>query len=342
MIGSGGRPVWEDTAPAEDLAELDPGVPDDWDATPDVLVVGGGVIGLAVAAFCHRAGTRVLLVEQGRLAAGPSGRAAGGLSPDIHLEFRSGWRAIARGSLDLHRSLDAEWGYGLRDMDLVVLPDLVFPGQAHADPLRLAAALARHAGVVASGVKATGTETDGARIACVHTSNGDVGPGAVVFATGTAPPECRASDGWVKGHLLATEPARFRTDGILVQDGLLVVQLADGRFVAGGTQDLGDDTNKVDPRKIELIREALIKAVPDARDLDVTHAWCCFRPHNRDDLPVIDRLPDVSNAWVVSGLYTTGLLMAPVVGEVLARWITTGEAFEGADDYALARPALAG
>lgn len=340
MTGSG-RPVWEDTAPREDLAALEPGVPDDWDATPDVLVVGGGVIGLGVGVFCRRAGMRVLLVEQGRLACGPSGRAAGGLSPDIHLEFDSGWRAIARRSLDLHRELDAEWGYGVRNMDLIVRPDLVFPGQAHLDPLRLAAALARRAGTVASGVTATDFECSAGRVVRVHTSNGPVTPDVVVFATGTAPSEARAAgQSLVKGHLIGTEPAPFRVDGLLVQDALLVVQLPDGRLVAGGTQDLGDEGTDIDARKVDLVRDALVRAVPEAGDLEVTHAWCCFRPHTPDDLPVIDRLPELDNAWVAAGLYTTGLLMAPAVGEALARWITTGEPFEGAESYTLARAAL--
>ena len=35
-----GRPVWEDTIPAADAASLDPGVPDDFPDTPDVLVIG--------------------------------------------------------------------------------------------------------------------------------------------------------------------------------------------------------------------------------------------------------------------------------------------------------------
>lgn len=332
--------MWEDTAPREDIAALYPGMPDAWTPTPDVLVVGGGVVGLATAAFCRRAGMRVLLVERGRLANAASGRAAGGLSPDIHLEFRSGWRNLARHSLSLHRELDAEWHYGLREMDLHVPPDLVFPRQAHVDPLRLAAALVRHAGVVATGVEAGPPLFRDGRIVRVPTSNGDVAPGAVVFATGTAPPACRISDGWVKGHLIATEPAGFRTGGILVADELLVVQLADGRFVCGGTQDVGDDSGDVDDTKVARVREALVKAVPDARDLEVTHAWCCFRPHNTDDLPVVDRVQGADNAWVACGLFTTGLLMAPAVGEAIARWIATGEPFEGAEDYRLARLAV--
>ena len=48
---------------AETLALLDPGPPDELPKTPDVLVVGGGVIGLSVAAMCTRRGLDTLLID---------------------------------------------------------------------------------------------------------------------------------------------------------------------------------------------------------------------------------------------------------------------------------------
>jgi glycine/D-amino acid oxidase-like deaminating enzyme len=77
--------VWASTVDAADLAALDPGVPADLDHQPEVLVVGGGVIGLATAVFCRRAGIgRVLVVEAARLAAAASGGAGGALAPGLH------------------------------------------------------------------------------------------------------------------------------------------------------------------------------------------------------------------------------------------------------------------
>lgn len=74
--------LWEGTVEASDQAALDPGVSAVLDRHPDVLVVGGGVIGLATAVFCRRAGiSRVLVIEAGRLAAAASGGAGGGAGP---------------------------------------------------------------------------------------------------------------------------------------------------------------------------------------------------------------------------------------------------------------------
>jgi glycine oxidase len=85
-MSSGTRQVqgtlWASTVDPADQAALDPGVPTDLDRHPEVLVVGGGVIGLATAVFCRRAGVgRVLVIEAARLAGAASGGPAGRWPP---------------------------------------------------------------------------------------------------------------------------------------------------------------------------------------------------------------------------------------------------------------------
>ena len=50
---------------------------------PDVVVVGGGVIGCSVAYHCAVAGLRVMVIERDRIASGASGAAAGMLAPQV-------------------------------------------------------------------------------------------------------------------------------------------------------------------------------------------------------------------------------------------------------------------
>src|SRR2546425_794688 len=130
--------VWPDLLSPAEMAALHPGVPTPWPATPDVLVVGGGVVGLAVAAACRRAGVELLPADTA-----------------VAVEPALGDPVAA----------------------------LLVHDQAHVNPLRVAAALARRAGTVATGVTMTAVEANGSRTR-VRTSAGDVSPGAVVFATG--------------------------------------------------------------------------------------------------------------------------------------------------------------
>jgi len=198
--------------------------------------------------------------------------------------------------------------------------------QARINPLRAVARLAAGLPAVATGVAATAVTIDGDQITTVTTSAGDISPGAVVFATGRPPmldglPIDIPSDR-VKGHLLVTEPTSLRLPGIVAP---LATPIENGKLLAGGTFDIGDETPVVQPEVIESIMDGLVAAVPELSGVGVSHQWCCFRPRHPDRRPVIDRVPGLANAWLTSGHFRTGILNAPVTAAVLARWIVTGQ-----------------
>jgi glycine oxidase len=367
--------LWASTVDPGDLAALDPGVPADLDRHPEVLVVGGGVIGLATAVFCRRAGiSRVLLIEAARLAGAASGGAGGALAPALHqLSDPPAFVALARASLALYRQLDQDWdralgleqtsglqllpegpppggpwpGVELLDRDQVaeLVPELVpMPAgllasdQARVHPLRLAAALARRAGSVATGVAMSDLEVGRGRILRVRTSAGELHPGVVVFATGLAPePWVSVPQRLVKGHLIATEPVSFRLVCGLHSPGLGVGSMADGGLLAGGTRDEGDHSAQVRPEVIQGIQRRLGELLPAAHQVRVRYQWCCFRPTTADGQPVIDRVPGLDNAWVSAGHDGDGLLMAPATGQALASWITTSQRPQEVASFGLSR-----
>ncbi len=356
------HPLWIDELSAPERAALDPGTPRDLDRRPDVLVVGGGMLGLATALACRRAGLgRVVVVEAARVGAGPSGSAAGLLTPEAHVGLDPpAFVEMGRRSLGRWRELDAEVpGIGLSDLDVVVLephpgrfaadpsgpatpleadevarrvPGLqgryegtLLPGQARINPLRALSAMARSFGVVATGVGLESVEARGGRITGVRTGAGRLEPGAVVFCTGGPPSgfglEVDVPSSWMRGHLLVTEPAPYRLPGRVDP---ICTQLPDGRLLVGGSLDAGATSPEVEPSIVEGIRAWLVSALPWAESLPVSHAWCCFRPLHADEMFVVDRVPGVDNGWFTSGHFRTGVIMAPVVGDELARWITEG------------------
>ncbi len=77
--------VWRAQLTPAERAALGRADPEVAGSRPDVLVVGGGIMGVATAAACVAAGIgSVLLIETGRLGAGATGGATGLLIPEPH------------------------------------------------------------------------------------------------------------------------------------------------------------------------------------------------------------------------------------------------------------------
>jgi glycine oxidase len=356
--------IWRDQLTAKERAVLgraDDGVAG---ARPDVLVIGGGILGVSTAAACAEAGMgSVLLIETGRLGAGATGGATGLLIPEPHqwsdpepfvdLE-RAGlerWRDLQQSVPGGVGLVEVDWlglaphdsGYAAHQPRAVewlnpgqvaeLVPGLARPmegalihRQARINPLRAVARLAAGLPAVTTGVAATSVEIRGDRVVRVATSAGDIHPGAVVFATGRPP-------------VLDGLPLHIPSDR--VKGHLLVTEPADitlpgivapvatqienGQLLAGGTFDLGDESPAVQPEVIDGIVQGLAAVLPRLRGIGVAYQWCCFRPRHPDRRPVIDMVPGLANAWLTSGHFRTGILNAPVTAAVLSRWIAAGE-----------------
>jgi glycine oxidase len=368
--------IWRDELTAAERAQLGRGPGVITEPRPDILVVGGGIAGVATAAACQEAGLgTVLLIEAGRLGSGATGGAAGLLTPEIHeWSDPEPFVELARTSLELWDELEQTWpgGVGLIELDWIglqpdpegfalhqrpevqwldpeqvagLVPGLARPmagalirRQARVNPLRSLVRLASVVPAIATGTAATSVTVSGGRLTTVTTTAGDIQPGAVVFATGMPPlldglpidlPASR-----VKGHLLVTEPSPVRLPGTVAP---VATQLADGRLLAGGTFDVGDESPMVRQEVIDSILEALYVQLPATSGLGADYQWCCFRPRHPDGRPVIDRVPGIDNAWLTSGHFRTGILMAPVTARTIAHWISTGEPPAEASAWSSAR-----
>src|SRR5260370_1040025 len=119
------RAIWRDQLTAAERAAPGRGSGAFPDPRPAILVVGGGIMGVATAAACCEAGLgSVLLIETGRLATGATGGATGLLSPEPHQ-----WSDpeplvdLERASLERWRELEQRLpgGVGLVEIDWIGL-----------------------------------------------------------------------------------------------------------------------------------------------------------------------------------------------------------------------------
>jgi glycine/D-amino acid oxidase-like deaminating enzyme len=358
-----GLALWPEQLSAQERSWLDPGVPQHLDRSPDILVVGGGIVGVATAVACTQARLgSVVLLEADRLGSGASGGAAGQLLPEAHVGIDPPFLVeLMRLSLAAWKQLERTWpgGVGLMPLDwlglgpaiagLAALPreaeqlsaeqvDELIPGlsqrnpgafvrdQARVNPLRAIARMAAGLTCVASGVRVEGMSTEAGRIRSVLTTAGELTPRNIVFAMGTPPRldglALNIPSGEVKGHMLTTEPTHLRLPGTVAP---LATSIEDGRLMVGGTLDIGDRERTIRPEVIAAMWAELETAWPIVHGIRVAHHWACFRPAHPDHLPVIDRVPGVDNAWLTSGHYKTGILLAPATGIALAEWIASGQ-----------------
>jgi glycine oxidase len=321
-----GHALWPDQLSEAERAALRPGRPASLDRRPDVLIVGGGILGVATAVACVRARLgSVVLIEREHLGVGASGGAAGLLIPEAHVGVDPPVLVdLGRRSLNAWRLLEDTWpgGVGLIDLDWV---GVEVHRQARVNPLRALAKMAAGLPCVATDVEAQAVSVEGGRARSVQTSAGAFTPGAVVFTMGT-PPRLDGLDlhlpaSEVKGHMLATEPTTLT---VHASASTLATSIDNGRLLMGGTLDIGDDERVVRPEVIASMWKELENAWPDVRGVRISHQWACFRPAHPDHLPVVDCIPSLNNAWLTSGHYKTGILMAPATGQALAEWIGTG------------------
>jgi glycine oxidase len=356
--------VWRDQLTGSERAALARVDADVAGSAPDVLVVGGGIVGVCTATACSDAGLgSVLLIETGQLGAGATGGAAGLLAAEPHqwsdpepfvdLERTSmeRWRDLERSvpggvglvELDWLGLAPREGGYAAhqpREIEFLspeqvagLVHGLARPmdgalirHQGRVNPLRAVARLAARLPAVATGVAATYAVIEGDRIAAVGTSAGEIRPGVVVFATGNPP---------VLDGLPLNIPSEKVKGHLIVTEktdvtlpGIvapLATQIENEQLLAGGTFDLGDESPAIRPEVIESITAGLAAVLPSLRGIGVAYQWCCFRPRHPDRRPVIDRVPGIANAWLTSGHFRTGILNAPVTAAVLAHWIAAGE-----------------
>jgi glycine oxidase len=356
-----GRTIWLDQLTQAEHSALAPGLPPDLARRPDVLVVGGGMLGVATAAACHAAGAAsVLLIEAGRLASGATGGAAGLLTPEVHQgNDPQPLTDLGRIGLTRWRQLEATESVGLQELAWLglaphppafladpspavrwldteqvqqLVPGLtppttgaLIPHQARVNPVRALIRLAARIPQIATGCPATAVTVKAGRLHSVTTAAGEITPGAVVFATGLPPRlpglPLHLPASAVKGHMAVTEPVPVTLPGAVTCVG---IQIEDHRLLLGGTLDLDDTSTDVNPETIELLRATMGQALPPLENVRFTHRWCCWRPRHPDGLAVIDRVPGLINAWVTSGHYRTGILMAPAAADILAQWVASG------------------
>lgn len=192
----------------------------------------------------------------------------------------------------------------------------------------------------------------------VRTSRGDVVAGAVVIAAGAW---CAAIGAMldldipivpVRGQMWRTTPVPpsvFQTisaaesplawhrdrggappdlthrAGTRVTRHLYGRQRRNGEIIFGGDRELVGENVTPDPAGIETNRSHAIEVLPFLAGLPIAETWAGLMPFSLDGKPIIGRIAERENLWIVTGLASSGFGRGPMAGKLLADYLHTGK-----------------
>ena len=324
---------------------------------PDVIVVGGGVIGSAVAFALARRGLTVTLHERDALASHASGAAAGMLAPLAESALGEpsrlwGWRALEglpglASELSESTGIDPEW---VPSGVLRVARD-----DAEAERLRRNAERDREHGCV---------WLDGAAARAAAPGLSDACPGAIFspheghvrspllarayaraaqqrgarLETGSMLSDLAAQDAgaivlcagcWtpVLAPGLPIEPVRGQIVSLDAPDppfapivwggSTYLVPKRDGSLVIGATEEHVGFDCRTTAAGVAGLLESAAALVPGLDGASFRGAWAGLRPGTPDGLPLVGFLPS-DRVLVAAGHHRNGVLLSFVTGELIA------------------------
>lgn len=325
---------------------------------PDVAVVGGGVIGCAVAFELARRGHRVELWERDALASGASGAAAGMLAPLAESRpgdpLRTwGWRSLERlpglvAELRERSGIDAEWvgsgvlrvarreddaarlraqartdaAYGVEWIDAAAARGAA-PGLA---PDCLGAYFSPREGHVRSPLLAQAfaraAEQLGARLRPGEAVRepGVLDAGAVVVCAGCWTPGLGLDLPIepVRGQILSLDAPSPPFAPIVWEGETYLVPKRDGSVVVGATEEHAGFDCRTTTEGVAGLIDAAAAIVPGLRRAAFRSAWAGLRPATPDALPAIGPLAGRERLFVAAGHHRNGVLLSPVTAELVA------------------------
>ena len=122
----------------------------------------------------------------------------------------------------------------------------------------------------------------------------------------------------VRGQMIVFERAGGLSCLVADHAGRYLVPVAGDRVLAGSTmEDVGFDASLSDQGRRD-IRRGIERLVPRLASRRAVEGWSGLRPVSADGLPLVGPDPEVKGLWYATGYGRGGILLSPLLGELLA------------------------
>ena len=209
--------------------------------------------------------------------------------------------------------------------------------------LSLSRAAQRRGARVVEGCPVLGFRTRDGRVAAVRTPQGEFACDHLVLATG---PWTRPLAGKlgvevptrpVRGQMLALGRMVTPIRHVIWGPRGYLVPRANGLVFAGATVEEVGYRIRTTKRGLTQVRQAAFELVPQLRHAREHFSWAGLRPGSPDGLPILGPLPGWANVTVATGHFRSGILLAPITGELIAEAIVDARPPEALAPFSPAR-----
>ena len=214
---------------------------------------------------------------------------------------------------------------------------IYFPKDCHLQPERYVAVLERRIGAAGGELRfdadVTGWRRDGARLAAVETTDGEIAGDEFVLAGGAWSSGLAGGLGLRlpmqagKGYSVTLpQPVELPQICSILTEARVAVTPMGGALRIGGTMEIAGMDERINLRRVEGILRSLPLYYPRFRreHFEGVEPWQGLRPCSPDGLPYLGRTRAAENLIVATGHAMMGLSLAPITGQ-LAGQIADGE-----------------
>ena len=101
-------------------------------------------------------------------------------------------------------------------------------------------------------------------------------------------------------------------------------QNRDGEIIFGGDRELVGYDYTVDAGGVEVNFGHASEVLPMLGELSISRTWSGMMPFSLDGRPIIGRIPQLDEVYIVSGLASSGFGRGPMAGKLIADYVHTG------------------
>lgn len=216
-----------------------------------------------------------------------------------------------------------------------VVGGLFHPDDARLRPDRYVAALAQRVrdlgGSIASGAKIDRLDTDGNRLARVHSTRGVFDGERVVMALGAWSPLLGRQLGLSlpmqpgKGYSITyTRPSLAPRHALVLREPAVCVTTWDSGYRLGSTMEFSGYAEGLNRTRLDALRRGAAAGLHQPEGPELLEEWWGWRPMSVDEVPIIGPSTRWSNLHLATAHGMLGVSMSAATGELVAAQVAGG------------------